>query len=100
QEYKQVIQPFEFFYCSNNLRIKSLYKYKTLENISLLWELYDQGKLNDSDKISLVPIPAFHMSEGIRLPISKQVTGEAFLNFSIIQNKGDSIFETGKTIGR
>lgn len=100
QEYKQVIQPFEFYYSHDHLCIKNLYRYKALENNSLLWQLYEEGELIDSGKILLSKIQANHMSDTITLPISKVVNSEAFLNFSIIQNKADGVFKPGEVIGR
>ncbi len=96
EEVKKVYQyigmePVPFY--ANKIRVRNKYDFKTLEDITLQWELLEEGKVIDSGEIDISGLLPGHRVD-FDLNLSRDIikrNTEYFLNFHAVTNQPDGL---------
>ena len=102
-EYKQVIKPFDivsFDKDSGKITVKNLRYFASLEDANLLWGIYRNGVELYGGEIKDLDIPPQKTKEyDLPLGDTNELTGEIYLNISVVQNTDRPWAEKGYEIG-
>jgi len=93
KEYKQVIQPVEFYFDEGYLIIKNKHMFKNLENMDIRWNLKSKDKQVLAGTRTLPTILPGELSSPIKLFAATDTSG--YLKIDIITHNTDAVFNDG-----